>query len=771
MRAEAELLLEEERFEEAMPLLEELLDRSPDDRELNSLYGTALLSTGNPSMAIWPLDKAAELPGAGHESLLLLARAHLDIGSPSDAVEVIDRVLDERPDILEALELRIEAYRALGQSDSALEDVDYILSFRPQEYSALLARASLLLDLERAEDAEAAIAKARSTMETEDAPEEWKARFCAIDATFIFERQEEGYAEHATGTWEECLEDFPADPLIVTQSVDFFDAQGKAERSMQILRAAVGKAPENSSLRVALGLRLAARGEHEEAEDQLFEAVALPNGASARSVLIEYFSERLEYDKALAVLEEWIELMIEPPTNILILHPDLLIRAGKLDAAEDAIDSIEQPEFKSLMRGRLELARGNPERAIELLEAGIQLWPGNAVARILAAEAAEQLGDFDRAIAEYTEAVRNDASNWEALSKLAAKQEALRRPQPITQFVNRYVETQPRDSRGHRLRFEIGMWSDNDEAARGAIRTLAAMPDQRATAVAFAGRFRAKTSRIAAVRFIAESPIDLTDPENAEALTVLLENLGALDQHDAAIERVDAALSAHPDAAVFHELRANALGAAGRPTELIHASLIRALELEPDRPGALLTLGRLESARGSLESALSLFDRAAEADPDEPAPQWAAVLSLLNAEREADVEARLRKLLSTHSEHRPAVELLARRLSTSDKDLGEAQLLAERAVRLGGGADALVTLGRIYHLQGNTQRALRVLRRSVNAQPNSPSARYQLGVALAKSGDVEAARAELSKALETESFPEAEAAREELSRLGGPTSG
>jgi len=39
--------------------LRELLQASPDDPELNHLYGSALLALGQPDLAIWSLRKAA----------------------------------------------------------------------------------------------------------------------------------------------------------------------------------------------------------------------------------------------------------------------------------------------------------------------------------------------------------------------------------------------------------------------------------------------------------------------------------------------------------------------------------------------------------------------------------------------------------------------------------------------------------------------------------------------------------------------------------------
>jgi len=769
-RDEVQRLLEEQRIDEAITHLEMLLDASPDAVELNRLYGAMLLSVGETSQAIWPLLKAAENADSGPEDHLMLARAHLSGGSPSDAIAVIDEVLLETSDILEAYQLRISAQLALNQPEKALADVEYILRHKPDDSEMLISRASLLLELERFGEAKEAIEAAQSVMDSPDAPDTWAARFCAIGASLVFEHGEDGSVERAAKAWNACLEKYPGDSLVVTEAVGFFDGQGDPSRSEEILRRAVEETRQSVGFLASLGQRLAARSEHEEAEEMLRQAVESEGGIRARPILIEYYSEREEYDKALEVLTEWLDIQPFPPANLRIMHADLLVRAGEFDAAKTAIAEIEKPEFRNLLEGRLALEQDDAERALDLLEQGILLWPSNAVARILAAEAASQLGDFDRSLSEYIEALRADPENWEALVKVEAMHHALHRPEPIGQLVNRYVSANPNDRRGHRLKFEIGMWSGRDEMARSAIRTFASLPGGRPTAIAFGARLRALQDPAEAVVFVASSQLNLTQPASAEALTVLVDNQLALSRHDGALAQVDAAISAHPDFAPFHELRARALAAADAPPQEIRASLERALELEPDWLPALLALGRLDAREANLDAALAHFDRGAAVDEIDSEAEWAAVQALLAAGREESLDARLEEILTNHGEHAGACELAARRIVTKEGDLARARSLTERSVRLRGGATALATLGGVYRRLGETEDAIRMLRRSLDLRSDSPSTRYELGVALARSGDADAARAEFEKALESEDFPEEAQVRIELSKLG-PRSG
>ena len=67
----------------------------------------------------------------------------------------------------------------------------------------------------------------------------------------------------------------------------------------------------------------------------------------------------------------------------------------------------------------------------------------------------------------------------------------------------------------------------------------------------------------------------------------------------------------------------------------------------------------------------------------------------MESARDANVEQRAERLLDAHGYHAGAAELLARRLVARDADLDRAFELAQRAVRFGGGPEALETLGQI----------------------------------------------------------------------------
>ena len=286
---------------EAIPSIEALLDEHPDDLELNRIYGLALFAGGNPSLALWPLNKVLESGEAQPQDYIVTASAHLKGGSPTEAVEVAGEILDQYPDLLEALEIRVAAYRQLNQMAAALEDVEFILERRPDNFKHQINRLELLFTLERAEEEiEAAIAVAKGAMDGSMLAEEWEVRFCALDASFGFERAEEGHVEKASQGWDTCLEEYPAEPLIVNEAVGFYDGLGNFSRSREILEVAIEAAPQVADFRFALVAKLNAAGQLELAEELIeqFPEEALSGPAACvNSVLGDHMHTSIQLVK------------------------------------------------------------------------------------------------------------------------------------------------------------------------------------------------------------------------------------------------------------------------------------------------------------------------------------------------------------------------------------------------------------------------------------------------------------------------------------------
>jgi tetratricopeptide (TPR) repeat protein len=303
------------------------------------------------------------------------------------------------------------------------------------------------------------------------------------------------------------------------------------------------------------------------------------------------------------------------------------------------------------------------------------------------------------------------------------------------------------------------------EFAEGSAQSLLAIPGYRGVAMAELAAIRAARGGPATgAEAIRAARLDLTQPRNGPALGPLVEYLIAAGQSAEALEATQAALAAHPEEALFHELHGRALSGAGEP-DAARKAFQRALEIEPERALALAQLAALTAEQGDRDTAIALYDRAALADPEDASYAWDAIELLVASDDAAELERRLEALLARHATHAAAAELLARRLRERDPE--RAFELARRAVRLRGGPDALDTLGRIQLARGDAESAVRALGASVELRPDSPSTQYWLSQALAATENEEGARRALEASLAQGAFPEREAAQAELARVNG----
>jgi tetratricopeptide (TPR) repeat protein len=445
---------------------------------------------------------------------------------------------------------------------------------------------------------------------------------------------------------------------------------------------------------------------------------------------------------------------------------DTLIQADRFDDARRELDTIEQEEMKDLLKGRLLLATGDPHGALRAFESGIRLWPNNAGARFLAGVAAEQIGDFDRAIEEYREALRRrgEQGSTDAALHLARILAGKGAPRAAFSAIHTFLRSYPANTEALLLAIHLAdELSQPELVAQGMSRLVATGHAPMAMALQIA-ILAGRSGHQAAIDSADKSGLDLTDPENAVALGALLEQEAALTQHEKAKARIEAALDLHPDAAAFHELAARVLLAAGGPVEEARASYERALVLNSEHAGALAGLAELSASEGARDEAIALYGRASAADPDETDYERAVIELLQAAGRTEDAERRLTALVLRNPRDARAAFSLAKSLFERGGDPDRALSYAKRAAYFIEVAEAPELLGSIHLERGEHDAAVEVLSAAVESRPEATSARYQLGVALAAKGESARAREEFDAVIRA-GGAETERARIEISRL------
>ncbi len=759
--------LEEGQVDAALETLRAQLDATPADPALNLLYGRALLQAGQPSLAVWSLARAAADPELGLEAGLTLARAQIDSGSFDEAIATVDRQLEREPRSARARLLRIEANMLARREQDALADIELALEAAPDHLGLEMTRFQALLALERADEAREALTRIRSRIDELEMLEpvqrdQLAGRYCAAEASFLHESGDAAAAQRELAV---CLERFPGHPGVIAAAVRFYDETGAPERASEVLREAVEADPSKLALRVDLANRYRAAGDPA-ASERLLRAAA----ESHPEIWAALADHHLSLDQKQPALEALESALATAGPNVspdwILTRADLLIQLGRFDEAEKASQAIEQPVYRHAALGRLALARGEPRRALEELDASIRLWPDGAMARYLAAQAAEQLGDFDRAESDYREAFRAGKDYTDAGLKLAELAGSRGRHQEAINILLAYIRAKPGDPRGFERAVEYAFAAKQPELAGSLLKGYRERPEFAARSSAFAIRSALERQGAGvAARGIEASRLDLGDPQHASLLEAASEVFAALGNPAKALERIDAALRAHPEASELHRIRGSAL-AAQSAGEAAGKSFERALELDAANARALLGLALLAEGRGDLDAAVALYDRAAAAEPDASEARTAAARIQLARGAAADAEQRFEAALRAN----PRDALAARELASillSRKRGAEARALdlSLRAVRFGQRAGDFAVHSQVLLAQGSPEKALAAAERAHELEPDSPSIRFHLARALIAVGRAGDARAELERALAGGAFPEEAEARQALASL------
>jgi len=694
----------EGRFEDSLEPLRTLLEASPDDPEVNFLYGRALSRTTSSPVAVWSLKKAAEDPAWRTRAYMELTAASMQNGDAPGTIENATIVLQDKPDSGAALSLRGMAYLNEGQAEEALADFDALLALHPDNPSGRASRAAALIMLERIDEAAEAIAEIDDRGDGRDVPSA-AAMVCATRATLEAER---GNTDVAKSSFETCLEEFPLDNVVITQSMAFFDALGETDRATSILEAALEAAPGTARYRKELADRAVAAGDDERAEAILLEGAERPDPrtrVAAWTDLTNFYVVRDELEKATEAYRNAIAATPNPSQLALLTLADLLARSERHEEALEIAKKLERDSYRGLIEARVHLNENRPKEALARLEEVFPTWPNNAGARYYAARAAEQLGDFERAIEEYRQSIRSGPEQTEAALRLSKLYFHAGSFQNAWNSAAQHFRRHRTDPEGIRMMLRAASSAEN-ESVRNLLDRLAGGPLWPTAVSMRAERLESmEGAEIALESLDGVEGLDLTAATSAEALRTRVRLLLELGRNDQALAESARALEASPDSGAIQEIRGFVLDATGAEASKVRARLEQAVALAPEAWQPLHSLGMHLERAGALEEALALYRRAAESSPGEPEPGRGIARTLDRMGRIDEAETAWEAHLREQPWDAMAALALTRIRMAAGRTDDRTVELAERAVLFRGGEEALEALAEVHSSRGETARA------------------------------------------------------------------
>lgn len=798
-----------------------LPDGLPDNirKSLLLVRAAAASDLGDPARAQAQIDLARAIPPDNADTWLAEVPLRLRARQFDKALAAADQALRLAPGNGEALYQRASVPHVQGRLDEALKGYERAIAADPRHLEAQLARAGLLIDLNRDADASAQIQSALKLAPNEPralyltavlaerrgdaaaAKAGLKAVTAELDPVpieFIRFRPQalmlNGLAHFGLGEMEkakpyleyaqrqspnsplskllaqvyvaepnldragEVLEAYvrayPGDGQALVMLATLQMAQGRHARAATLMQEAL-KTRDAPEFRTALGLSLLRGGQSGDAIGELEKAFQRdPRQSYAGLALISLYLRGGQAPKAVAIGEKlvkqepanptaWIQLAVaRKAANNLPGAREAYQKAAQLDAA--------LPEAQVGL-ARVDISERKFDAAQARLAAMIKADEKNADAlyeMALLSEARGQMDEVPRWLAKATDV--STGRNTRADQALVAWLLKRGQPAPALEAAKKLLGKAPDDPQTLITYAQAQLANRDVNGARATLTNAARRSGFGADPLAQIAGLQLDARDLAGAAYSLDKALQ-TAPQHVGALA--LSSTVSLQQGNVAQAEKQArqVIQLRPQLALGYSLLADVAQARKQPAQAIEA-LRKAHDLQPTSGSLLALMRALGRQDPGGKAAQDLAERWLKTRPNDLAA-WKAL---------GDAQARAGAFPAARRSYEAALKLKADDVEALNNlastmirqgDPASAATVAERALALDPRNAAVIdTAGWAYHLAGNGDRALQLLRDARLREPGSPDIRYHLAAALAKAGRKGEAKEELDVALRSTAF-------------------
>ena len=244
------------------------------------------------------------------------------------------------------------------------------------------------------------------------------------------------------------------------------------------------------------------------------------------------------------------------------------------------------------------------------------------------------------------------------------------------------------------------------------------------------------------------------DPRSADALGGLMTAYITAQQPERAIAAANTQIGKAADSSAFYDLLGTALFNQKKDLPGAEAAFSKAIGLNKNNADALLKLGQVQVAKGSVADAIATYQRSAQENPREI--NFEILLGeLYDAEHDtAHAKQAYQKALEIDPNNPLACNNLAYLLLENGGDVEEAVSLAQTARRgTPDSSNAADTLGWAFYQKGLYQQSVDLFQEALrlaqkNHAPENPTVHFHLGLAYEKQQQPEQAKKELERVLQ-----------------------
>ena len=523
-------------------------------------------------------------------------------------------------------------------------------------------------------------------------------------------------------------------------------------------RAAAAK-PTDASIREKHAKLHLKAGQTELAIAELEDAIALRARPSTAGMMLAVLHlSRREYDKASAALDG-VEKEVPDSPFAANLRGVLLLETGQREAAVKVFQDIlvKNPSFLPAVTNlvKLDLQDGQPDVARRRLEAVLAFEKNHLQAMLLLAAFEQQVGRTGEALALLERAARVHPSALDPRARLVEQLVRQGRLKEARTHADEALFWNPASLAAFELLASVQMSSRDPQGAVTTFNRMVDVHPKSARAYHSKGRAEYAAEKFAEAEASLRNAISL-DKSYGPAHVALIELLMRQKRSGPALEFARGLQKDMPKSAAGLTLEGDIHVSLKNYKEAV-AAFRAALALAPTERIAM-RLYHAQVAAGDRKVALDDLRGWVAKHPKSPRARTQLATALLDI---GDNEG-AKKEFEAIAQTAPTDPVLMTNLAWAYFKAGDprALTLAEDALRLRPSDPAISnTLGWILLQQGDVARATELLARAAKGLPNEPSVRYRYASVLAKSGNRERARAEVSSALSLDKpFPEREEA-------------
>lgn len=569
-----------------------------------------------------------------------------------------------------------------------------------------------------------------------------------------------------------------------------FQRDGEAEAQF---RKAVDVSPNDRSARFLLASYYLVNKQFDKAEEAFKAMAALqPDKPEGQTALGDFYASVGRFDEAIKIYQDIISKAPDYSQGRYRLG-ELLIRRGDMQGVNAQIDELLKKDKNDrqalLLRARVRLQAGQDgefKKAIEDLNEVLKQEPNSRWGLYYMTQANLALGRNDQARTFASELEKNYPDDLQAkFVQLRLTQASGDHKGTVamgTDLLGRVNKVAPGGQntpqllaevrhRTHLARGRSLIQLQNFEGARQDFEIARQIaPNDPAVYNSLAMLSLAENKPEDAIRsFEAALSVDAT---NYDALNGLIALFARNREIEKAHAKVDQALSAYPNVATLHYLKAQAYGFQGNAAG-VEAELNKALELDPNYLTAYFALGTLYINTKQEDRAIAEYQKIIAKKPESAVPYTlVGMLEYQKQNHDAAIE-NYRKALEVEPNSIIAANNLAWIYASTGKgNIDEALRLAQGVVQKNPNMAGFIdTLGFVLYKKNLHAAAIEQFRKAIalndaearsrNAPP-SAAYRYHLAMALRDKGEKEEARREFDLAMrfsEKAPFPELDEAK------------